>query len=286
MRRWETGVPEGAETIEVDGVRLAYARSGTRSPARPTVVCLHAVAHGARDYEDFAARMAARCDVVRLDWPGHGRSDPDPAPASAARYADLLEGALDALGVERAALMGCSIGGAAALILAARRPERVRGLVLCDPGGLQPIGAREARFIALMTRFFEAGAREAWWFPAAFALYYRVVLPRGPAAAQRRRIIAAARETAAIGADAWRSFATPEADIRDLADRVTAPILFAWAKQDRIVQYAACREAVARFKTGEVALFSGGHAAFLEAPKAFDRAFTAFLEKLDADERL
>ncbi len=108
--RAETGVPVNAPSIIVDGVRLAVAREGHG----PAVLCLHATGHGGRDFERFAALTHNNFEVVRLDWPGQGRSDDDMHPASALRYGDLIEGVLDALDLDRVILLGCSIGGAAA----------------------------------------------------------------------------------------------------------------------------------------------------------------------------
>ena len=76
--------------------------------------------------------------MIAVDWPDHGNSSADPQPPSAARYEALLAGLLDDLGIDDAVLIGNSIGGAAALRYAASHPGRVRGLVLANPGGLDP----------------------------------------------------------------------------------------------------------------------------------------------------
>src|SRR5262249_32146129 len=157
-------------------------------------------------------------------------------PASAARYADLLAGFLDATGVESAVLVGNSIGGAAAIHLAAARPERVSGLVLLNPGGLAPIDPLARGAIASLVRFFKAGARGARWYPRAFAAYYRLILQRSPATPQRHRITASAYEIAPVLVEAWQSFAEPAADLRTIASRLTCPVLFAWATRDQLVQ--------------------------------------------------
>ncbi len=165
-RLTELGVPEGSPLIEVDGVQIAVSRQGVGPP----VVCLHATGHGGRDFEAFAQAMSPRFEVIAVDWPGQGRSGPDHEPASAVRYADLLGGLLKELGVRRPILLGNSIGGAAAIIHASR--DEVAALVLCDPGGLVEVDATVQRFCRAFAGFFRAGARGAWWYRAAFALYY------------------------------------------------------------------------------------------------------------------
>jgi len=270
--RKAVGAPPGSPMIEVDGVRLAVAREG-RGPA---VVCLHAIGHGARDFEAFAAAMRGRFEIIRVDWPGQGRSGEDHWPASADRYADLLGGLLAKLDVEAPIIVGNSIGGAAAIIHAARAP--VSALVLCDPGGLVAVDRLARRFCGAFAAFFRAGARRAWWYGPAFALYYRLVLPSAAASEQRRRIVAGAYETAPVLVQSWESFGRPEADIRALAAGLTIPVWLAWAKDDKVIPLSRCRPAIDTMRRASLTLFPGGHAAFLEQPRAFAAGFAAFVE--------
>ena len=271
-RRALVGVPEGSARLAVDGVDLAVAREGRGPP----VVCLHATGHGGGDFADLARRIGDRFEVIRIDWPGQGRSGTDRQPASAKRYAELLGGALAALGVAAPILVGNSIGGAAAMIHAARAP--VTALVLCDPGGLVAVDATARRFCGLFAGLFAAGERGAWWYPLVFALYYRLVLPAPAAAAQRRRIVAGAVKTAGVMRQAWESFGRDDADIRALAAQLTAPVWFAWSKGDAVIPLARCRPAIAAMACAKITEFPGGHAAFLEAPEPFVAGFDAFLQ--------
>jgi len=158
----------------------------------------------------------------------------------------------------------------------------VRALVLANPGGLDRGGGGIAtRLITgLMSRFFAAGARGARWFPAAFAAYYRTVLPRRAAAAQRRRIVAAGREMAPLLRDAWRGFGAPETDVRPLVQQVGCPTLFAWAVRDRFVQLRRARATIARFPNATLETFPAGHAPHLETPTEFAQTVDRFLATL------
>src|SRR5262245_12720077 len=117
------GAASGKAAI-VDGVRLAYDDDGVGPP----IVCLHAIGHGASDFSRLQARLRQRHRVIAVDWPGQGRSGADRVPPSAARYAELLDGLLDALALPSVVLIGNSIGGAAALRYAASHPQRVERL--------------------------------------------------------------------------------------------------------------------------------------------------------------
>ena len=269
------GCPEPVQMIDCDGTAIAVHREG----AGPPVVCLHAVGHGGRDFDAFAAAIRGRFEVIRIDWPGQGRSGPDRVPASAERYAEILALVLARLGVERPLLVGNSIGGAAAIRYAAGHP--VRGLVLCDSGGLVRVGLLVRAFTGAFARFFAAGERGAPWFPRAFAFYYgRVVLPAAAAREQRERIVAAGPEVAGVLRQAWSSFGRAEADLRAVAAALDVPVWCAWARGDRVIPLFLCRPALRRLKRARIDTFPGGHAPFLEAPEDFARRFLRFAEGL------
>jgi 4,5:9,10-diseco-3-hydroxy-5,9,17-trioxoandrosta-1(10),2-diene-4-oate hydrolase len=275
MRRWETGAPEGSLRISVDGVDLAVDDRG----AGQSVICLHAIAHGSADFDAFAARTAGRYRVIRIDWPGQGRSGADGVAPTPARYAALLRGVVVHLGIEDPVIVGCSIGGAAAVEYASR--YSVRALVLANPGGLVTPSETVSRACRAMSRFFAAGASGAWWFGPAYRAYYRMVLPWPSAWRQRKRIVRAGYENAALLAAAWSTFADPhQADQRRAAIGLDVPVLFAWAMHDRINAFKASQDTIAGMKKARVEKFDGGHAAFLEQPRQFVAKFDRFIAEI------
>lgn len=269
--RAAVGAQEPVTWIDAGGTRLAAARRGKGKP----VLCLHAIGHGARDFEELASLVGDTFEVIALDWPGQGLSPADGNIPTAAHYEHVLKAAMDALKLERAILIGNSIGGAAALRFAAHAPERVAALVLCDTGGLVAL-TPFARFVVLTgAAFFAAGERHAKWFAGAFRFYYRrMVLPR--ARAQGERIIASGYEIAGLLRQAWEGFAQDEADIRALVPRVQCPVFIAWAKSDRVILWSLCAKAARQFRDVRIKFFRGGHAAFLEDAERFARAFRQF----------
>ena len=275
MRRWEIGVPKGSPLISIDGVDLAVDDRGAGQP----VICLHAIAHGGADFDAFVAQTAGKYRVVRIDWPGQGRSGDDREALTPARYAKLLRGVVVHLGTEDPVIIGCSIGGAAAVAYASRYP--VRALVLANPGGLSTRSEKISAACRTIARFFAAGARGAWWFGLAYAACYRMVLPWPSAARQRSRIVRAGYENAAILAVAWSMFADPQkADQRGAAIGLEMPVLFTWAMHDRINQFKASEATIARMKQARVVKFNGGHAAFLEQPRQFVAEFDRFIAEI------
>lgn len=270
------GVPEGSATITVDGVALAVASEGEG----PALVCLHAIGHGGSDYAGLAQALKHRYRVIRIDWPGHGRSGDDPAPPTARRFAELLAGVLAELGVAEPVIVGCSIGGAAAMHYAEQHP--VRALVLCNPAGLVPASPLVGRVCAAFTRFFLAGAHGASWFKPAFHAYYRFMVLPGPLArAQRERIIDAAYELAPGLHAAWSHFGEPAADIRHIARKLAMPVWFAWAEGDKVIQLGRSLPCIRQMPNAELSRFKGGHAAFLEQPEAFLHGLQHFLQRIE-----
>jgi pimeloyl-ACP methyl ester carboxylesterase len=279
-RRLALAVSEPRRFVVVDGVSIAVHDSDPTG-AKPAIVCLHAIGHGGGDYAEFERTFRDRFRVITVDWPGHGASQQDLQPASARRYATLLLGLLDELGLERPVLFGNSIGGAAAIALAQQHPDRVRALVLCNPGGLDPGGFFAGLFINHLVSRFQRGVAGEARFHEWFADYYADIL-LGPEAEPRRvAIVAAGYESAPRLVEAWTSFAQPEADLRSGLPALRMPVFVGWAMRDGLVQWSRNRDAVTSIPGATFVRFEhSGHAPFLEEPAAFNAAVTPFLTTL------
>lgn len=116
-------------SIDVAGVRLAYRLSGPVDA--PPLVLLHGLGAGAADWDAIVPAVARRHHVHALDLRGHGDSD-WPGDYSLELMRDDVLGLLDALGLERVDLVGHSLGGVVAYLVAAERPGSVGRLVLED----------------------------------------------------------------------------------------------------------------------------------------------------------
>ena len=266
--------------LEAAGARVAVHRSG-RGPA---IVCLHAIGHSARDFQDLMRRLGATYEILAIDWPGHGDSPNDARSASADRYADILEDLLRILDLGKVILIGNSVGGAAAIKVAAKQPEMVRALVLCDPAGLQPVSLVSRLYCRSMARFFAKGERGDPSFSRQFRRYYeRSVLTEPAAGTRREEIIASGDQVATMLRQAWQSFAEQSADIRALTPRLRSPVLYAWAGKDKLVAFSRCKNAVAATPQHQLVMFEASHTAFLEQPDKFETALVAFLGKLPAE---
>jgi 3-oxoadipate enol-lactonase len=111
-------------------VRIHYEVRGTRGP---TVVLIQGLGLSSRFWFDLPERLTSGSDpwrVVTLDNRGVGRSDKPKGFFSMESMADDVVAVLDAAGVERATVVGLSLGGMIAQHVALRHPSRVEGLVL------------------------------------------------------------------------------------------------------------------------------------------------------------
>jgi pimeloyl-ACP methyl ester carboxylesterase len=275
--RWRTG------TIDAGGVRLATFEAGSTEPGAHAVVLLHGLGHWS---ESAWGRLVALLDpalrYVALDLPGFGASEKPQAAYDRAFFANVLDGALDALRLERVALVGHSLGGFLAADCAARRPERVTKLALIAPGGFRP---------SLRFAVFGVAARLApgvFTRPPARALVAHV-LRRSVVDARvldgdtRERAFAHAadvatrRAFAAVYADALPLFAGARAT-RDTLARYQGPVLCAWGARDRFIPATALR-AVTRVYPGAQTLIlpHSAHLPMIEEPEPLAASLRTFL---------
>jgi pimeloyl-ACP methyl ester carboxylesterase len=134
LARWIDGV------CRTNGLDVHYLRTGGTGLA---VVLLHGLTGNAATWTPVARALEGEYDVVMPDARGHGDSS---APPDGYRYDDLASdvvGLLGELGLARPALVGHSMGGMTAAVVASRWPELIRALVLVDPTFLSADRQRE-----------------------------------------------------------------------------------------------------------------------------------------------
>lgn len=111
----------------VENTAIAYDDVGTGLP----VVFLHAFPLNRTMWDPQLGALVGECRCIAIDMRGAGESAPSP-PYTMDRFADDVVGVLDALQIERAVMVGISMGGYVAFALWRRHPDRVRAFVLAD----------------------------------------------------------------------------------------------------------------------------------------------------------
>ena len=124
MTDWSTGV------CETNGINIHYVRTGG---SKPPLVLLHGLTANGACWSVLARALEGEYDVIMPDARGHGTSS---APDHGYRYedhADDVVGFMKVLDLSAPILLGHSMGGMTAAVVASREPHLLRGLILADP---------------------------------------------------------------------------------------------------------------------------------------------------------
>ncbi len=257
------------------------------APEPVPLVLIHGMSAGPDTWSPVVPLLAETRQVVVVTLPGHRGGVPiaDPGTFRSSLYVDEVEAELDRLGIDRADLVGNSLGGWVALQLAGR--GRARSVVCLSPAGGWPTGGAFDRFLTTQFSFAYRFAR-------------RVVVPgKGRVLnrpAVRRMFLAGmvARPENVGDAAYWTivediaecqalrlSISRPAARDVHQVPRLTCPVLIAWGGQDRILVSRASRRALVR-QIGSpdvVVVPRVGHVPMSDSPELVASTILGFTEK-------
>lgn len=227
LTRAAPSLPPAGGHAETGALAITRSRGGTGTP----IILIHGFASDASSWAALGAHLKHR-PLIQIDLPGHGKSP----KLRVDSFADLVKSvrrAFDGLGVERAHLLGHSLGGAAGLALADTRPERLASLTLIAPAGLGPdINSAALSGICHASRPESLGP----WLRSLVAdeaiitdAYVRLAMSGRSAPALRAAQIALADRLFPDGAQAF--------DLRAALDRIETPTRIIWGKQDAIIPW-------------------------------------------------
>lgn len=255
--------------VAADGIELAYERGGEGA----VVLFVHGLG-GRRDVWEEQREAAARAgfDAIAIDMRGHGDSDKPDGAYSVERWAADVTGALDGLGIERAALVGHSIGCIVVELAAASLGERCTAVAML--GGAMRF---DDDFKATLRQRAEL-AREGRMREIGEAVATTALTERGRAERQElfERI---ASLIAANDPDSYAhsALATAEAEMRDTAAVACAALAFAGA-EDVVGPPSAAEEIAAAFPRGRSEVVpEGAHMCMLEVGAATSEILLGFL---------
>ena len=266
-----------------DDLRLHVAASGNG----PALVLLHGFTGSCQTWNFLRPSLDSHYRIVAIDLPGHGRSSSpsDPGRYSLERFAADLATVLDKLELERAAVLGYSMGGRAALRFAIARPDRTSALVLESTSpGISDAAEREERAAGdrELADFIERQGIEAFvsrWERLPLWESQRALPDASRKSLREQRLsnnplgLANSLRGASVGADL---------EVLDKAGSITAPALILAGELD--TRYVELGRRLARaIPKAELEIVAGcGHAAHLERPEAFTTAVADFLARIRA----
>ena len=244
----------------------------------PAILFLHAFPLDASQWDQQVAALSGDFRCLRPDMWGCGESPEltDPHLATLDAYADAVLGCLEAEGVDRAVVVGASMGGYTALALLRRAPQRVRALVLTGSRASADTPEQRENRIRMAELALRDGPETA------VPMVKRLLGPsaRGdphiadPVAGRIRRCRPA-------GIAACQAAMASRPDSTALLASVGMPALVIHGEQDGIVSLDEARAMAAALPRGALTVLPGvGHLANLEDPPAFSDALLGFLDRI------
>lgn len=272
--------------VEVNGIEVHYKIAGQGEPA---LMLLHGFGASTYTWREVMQPLAENHLVVAFDRPAFGLTErPMPGrfpngvnPYTAEAQTDLTVGLMDALGIERAVLVGNSAGGTVATYTALRYPERVQALVLVDaaiyagggsPGFLRPLfNTPQMRHLGplIARRIQEWGyefGRSAWHDPSRFTdeIWQNYTKPLR-AENWDRALWELTRASRPLG-------------LSERLDELTMPVLVITGDDDRIVPTEQSVRLASEIPGAELVVIPAcGHVPQEECPEPFLKAVNAFL---------
>ncbi len=240
--------------VDHDGARLWYATYGAGSP----VILLHGgLGHSGNWGYQVPALTSSGHRVVLIDSRGHGRSTRDSRPFMYELMASDVLAVMDALHLQKAAVVGWSDGACIALILAMQAPARIAGVFFfgcsMDPGGTKEIGQPDP----ILLRCFGRHARDY------------------------ARLSATPDQFKAFADAVGQMMKTqPNYSARDLAD-IRVPVAIVQSEHDEFIKPEHAEYLARSIPGAELILLPGvSHFAPLQRPEQFNSVMRAFLGRL------
>jgi pimeloyl-ACP methyl ester carboxylesterase len=257
-----------------DGVTLAYVSLG--DPKGHPVVLIHGYTDNARDWVPLVPYLSPQLRLILVDLRGHGQSSRPECCYTRLDFAYDIKLLLDALHVERADIVGHSLGSIIAQTFAEFWPERTRRVVLISSTGGPRPGAAPRRpaydYAAQIRKLKEPIGPDSpfmleWWSSPT---------PVDPDFIRRQR-----RDAAAIPLRVWLAVLDQgliDSDLQRTLPKLTAPVLLIWGEKDPIMGEDVRRTLREALPHAEVRIFPGlGHNPFWEDPAQCAAVIDAFL---------
>lgn len=260
-----------------NGFRTWYEEAGP--PGAPAVVLIHGHSFDRTLWAPQVAALQPSYRVVTYDLRGHGQSEIPASGYWSAVYAEDLRQLLDALAIERAVLVGHSVGGSTIVHFALEHPDRVTALVIADSAaGHPPESHAEKEMHRLMWEITAARgirpAMEQVWLAGHIFDGVR----------KRPEVYALAREMCLRYSgqgfrDPRRQF-VPRGGLTERFSELRGPCLVIYGDLDHVEVFTAADAALRDIPHSErVVIQDAGHLANQEEPALFNAALLAFLQR-------
>jgi pimeloyl-ACP methyl ester carboxylesterase len=254
--------------------------------AKP-LVFVHGLSGSWPNWLEQLPAFAAEHRVITLDLPGFGHSPMPRETISISGYAQLLDGLLDQLGVDAAAVIGNSMGGFIGAELAIAFPQRVERLVLVSAAGISTHAPRgSAQAVPVLRRLERILMASAAWAASISDTTMRRARLRD--AALGVVIRHPSKLPAALAAEQVRGAGKPgfiqalesiiDYEIRERLGEIACPTLIVWGERDRLINVRDADVFAELIPDSRKVVFEDtGHMSMLERPEEFNSLLEDFL---------
>ncbi|MCW2966278.1 MAG: alpha/beta hydrolase [Solirubrobacteraceae bacterium] len=291
--------PQGrSEWLDIDWSRHLKWASLSQGPLNyvdigegPALVFIHGLAGSWQNWLENIPHFARTHRVIAPDLPGFGCSPVPSEKISINGYAATVDELLDSLGIERAVVVGNSMGGFIGAELAIEFSTRIERLVLVSAAGLTTVDTHNDRLLGVLRRAENVLAYGSGWFAArsdrlsrrpglrkALMLMVAAHPDRLPAPLIAEQVSGSGKPGFMDAVEALGTY-----PIRDRLERIEAPTLIVWGELDRLVPLRDADrflEAIGP-NARKIVYPDTGHVAMLERPARFNADVEAFLAEDD-----
>jgi pimeloyl-ACP methyl ester carboxylesterase len=256
-----------------DGKRISYlAAEGAGAGNHPAILLLHGTGVSARSWTLQLQNLGHALQVLAIDLPGHGESDPTDQ-ATLEGYADAAHSVLDALGTGPVFVAGHSLGGAVAQVLAVRHPEVVRGLALLSTCVKLP---ETDGCLQRLYRYLPAPIRKVLFLWMANKILFSPSASRQAVFLGMEEILACRPETTLKDVAAAQAM-----DLQEITQNLRVPTIILCGDRDRVTPLALSDRLNELIPGSRLLIVKGaGHMLPLEAPGQVNRELLAFVNSV------
>lgn len=275
-------------TAQVHGRTLAYRMEGSG----PAILLIHGMAGSSSTWNQVIGRLAEHYTVIAPDLPGHGRSEKPRTDYSLGAFAGVLRDLLVSLDIDRATVIGQSLGGGVAMQFAYQHSEHCARLVLVNAGGLgeDVMGVLRALTLpgagVVIPLFAQRRVRDL--VGGAAGVFGKLGLRPSPETVQMWKAY-----ESLIDPDTRTAFlATLRSVVDHRGQKVSAmdrlylaeevPTLIVWGDHDHVIPVSHAYDAQEAIPGSRLEIFPGcGHFPHCEEPEKFARVVREFIETTD-----
>jgi pimeloyl-ACP methyl ester carboxylesterase len=263
----------------VNGSRVNYIEMGEGPP----LVFVHGLSGCWQNWLENIPHFARSRRVIAIDLPGFGESELPNEEISMPGYGRFVDAFLGEIGVDRASIVGNSMGGFIAAEVAVSHPERVDKLGLVSAAGVMTVGPAQLTVASRLARSFNAGSARV------LARRHSLVRRRGmrkvvlygivthPELLQPELVYEIASGGGKPGfMDAFK--AVLDYDFRDRLPEISVPTLIVWGRNDRVVPVSGAYAYEKLISGSRRVIFEEtGHVPMLERPARFNELVEEFI---------